>query len=71
MCSLHSGQVCAAGSRIFVQETIYDKFVETFKGIAASFKRGDGFDPTTTQTAVVSKVQLDVRLPFCYLPSQT
>ena len=60
---MHSGQVCAAGSRVFVQEGIYDKFVEVFKGAAASFKLGDGFDPSTNQGPLVSKTQLDVRTP--------
>ena len=57
---MHSGQVCAAGSRIFVQETIYDKFVEIFKGAAGSFKLGDGFDPTVNQGPLVSQTQLEV-----------
>ena len=46
---MHSGQVCAAGSRVFVQEGIYDKFVEVFKGTAASFKFGDGLDGPPTR----------------------
>lgn len=56
---MHSGQVCAAGSRIFVQEGIYDKFVEIFKGAAQSFKRGDGFDPSVNQGPLVSQTQLE------------
>ena len=56
---MHNGQVCAAGSRIFVQEGIYDKFVEIFKGAAQSFKLGGGFDPSVNQGPLISKVQLD------------
>ena len=56
---MHSGQVCAAGSRIFVQEGIYDQFVEIFKGVAQSFKRGNGFDPATSQGPLISQVQLE------------
>ena len=37
---MHSGQVCAAGSRIFVQESIYDEFVKNLAGAAKSFKTG-------------------------------
>lgn len=39
------GQCCTAGSRCFVQEEIYDKFVE--KAVARAQKRtiGDPFDP--------------------------
>ncbi|EKM54309.1 uncharacterized protein PHACADRAFT_258089 [Phanerochaete carnosa HHB-10118-sp] len=55
----HSGQMCAAGSRIFVQEGIYDKFLQLFAGAAASIKQGDGFKATTHQGPVVSKTQLD------------
>jgi aldehyde dehydrogenase (NAD+) len=62
--SHHSGQMCAAGSRIFVQEGIYDKFVQAFATAAASIKQGDGFHHATDQGPVVSKVQLDVRVPL-------
>ena len=51
--------MCAAGSRIFVQEGIYDKFVQAFAGAAASIQQGDGFKQTTQQGPVVSKVQLE------------
>ena len=56
---MHNGQMCAAGTRIFVQEGIYDKFVEIFKGAAQSFKRGDGFDPSVNQGPLVSQTQLE------------
>ncbi|EKM54307.1 uncharacterized protein PHACADRAFT_258086 [Phanerochaete carnosa HHB-10118-sp] len=61
---MHSGQVCAAGSRIFVQEGIYDKFVEIFKGAAQSFKRGDNFDASVNQGPLVSQTQLERVLGF-------
>ena len=54
--------MCTAGSRIFVQEGIYDKFVEAFTEASQSAKVGDLFDPTTTHTPVVSQVQFDVSL---------
>ena len=38
------GQCCCAGTRIFVQEGIYDKFLEAFKKRAAQNKVGDPFD---------------------------
>ncbi|EKM52092.1 uncharacterized protein PHACADRAFT_212682 [Phanerochaete carnosa HHB-10118-sp] len=55
----NSGQMCAAGSRIFVQEGIYDKFLRAFAATAASIKQGDGFKATTQQGPVVSMTQLD------------
>lgn len=43
--SFHSGQMCAASSRIFVQEGIYDQFVKGLVAAAQSIKQGDGFNP--------------------------
>lgn len=56
--SFHSGQACVAGSRIFVQEGIYDKFTKAFTAIAESFKPGSGFDDDGSQDPLVSEVQL-------------
>ena len=63
--SHHSGQMCSAGSRIFVQEGIYDKFVEAFTAASQAVKAGDLFDPTTTHTPVVSQLQFDVSPSIC------
>lgn len=43
----HQGQICVAGSRLFVQSGIYDKFVEAAVKYAQSLKIGDPSDPTT------------------------
>lgn len=53
------GQCCCAGSRIFVQEGIYDKFVETFKKRAQENKVGDPFAEDTFQGPQVSQLQYD------------
>ncbi|KOS22573.1 Aldehyde dehydrogenase [Escovopsis weberi] len=53
------GQVCCAGSRIFVQEGIYDKFLAALKKRAAENKLGDPYHPDTFQGPQVSRVQLD------------
>ncbi|KAF9468329.1 putative 1-pyrroline-5-carboxylate dehydrogenase [Collybia nuda] len=53
------GQVCCAGSRIFVQEGIYDEFLQKFRDVAKSLKTGDLFDPTTNHGPQVSKIQFD------------
>lgn len=57
-----SGQSCTAGSRIFVQEGIYDKFIEKFTAIAQAFgdNTGDPFSPTTKHGPQVSQTQYDV-----------
>ncbi|GAM17768.1 hypothetical protein SAMD00019534_009430 [Acytostelium subglobosum LB1] len=44
---INSGQCCAAGSRLFVQEGIYDKFVEKFTEAAKALKVGDPFTGVT------------------------
>lgn len=53
------GQCCCAGSRIYVQESIYDKFVERFKARAQQNKVGDPFAQDTFQGPQVSKLQYD------------
>ncbi|AJE82419.1 MULTISPECIES: aldehyde dehydrogenase family protein [Streptomyces] len=44
---LHSGQVCSAGSRLLVQDTLHDRFVEALAERAAAIRLGDGLDPAT------------------------
>ncbi|EPS35122.1 hypothetical protein H072_11540 [Dactylellina haptotyla CBS 200.50] len=53
------GQCCCAGSRIYVQESIYDKFVERFKERAAENVVGDPFHDKTFQGPQVSQLQYD------------
>eukprot|EP01117_Protostelium_nocturnum_P012369 TRINITY_DN455_c0_g1_i1.p1 TRINITY_DN455_c0_g1~~TRINITY_DN455_c0_g1_i1.p1 ORF type:complete len:544 (-),score=180.15 TRINITY_DN455_c0_g1_i1:156-1697(-) len=53
------GQCCCAGSRVFVHESIYDKFVEAFQKISAQTKVGDPFDPNTFQGPQISQLQYD------------
>lgn len=53
------GQTCCAGSRIYVQESIYDTFVEKFKAKIAKNVLGDPFHPDTFQGPQVSKLQFD------------
>ncbi|ETS85378.1 Aldehyde dehydrogenase [Pestalotiopsis fici W106-1] len=53
------GQCCCAGSRVYVQEGIYDKFVEAFKKRALANSVGDPFDEKTFQGPQVSQLQYD------------
>ncbi|KAL6861028.1 aldehyde dehydrogenase domain-containing protein [Trichoderma novae-zelandiae] len=53
------GQTCCAGTRIFVQEGIYDKFLEAFKKRAEENKVGDPFHHETFQGPQVSQLQFD------------
>jgi len=53
------GQCCSAGSRVYVQEGIYDKFMEAFTAHVKGLKVGDPFDQQTFQGPVVSQLQFD------------
>ena len=58
------GQCCTAGSRIFVQESIYDtvqaKFIEYASGLTN--KTGDPFKLDTQHGPQVSQTQFDVSI---------
>ncbi len=54
----NSGQVCVAGSRLLVQRSIHDAFVERVRAIAAGLRVGDPLDVTTDIGAVSSARQL-------------
>lgn len=46
--SLNAGQVCVAPSRFFVQEAIYDRFVERFAAVYSAKRIGNGLVEGTT-----------------------
>lgn len=47
----HSGQVCFAASRVYVQEGIYDKFIEKYKEMFMERRKVMG-DPDTQETVL-------------------
>jgi aldehyde dehydrogenase (NAD+) len=53
------GQCCCAGSRVFVEEKIYDKFVEQSGARARRRTVGDPFDAKTEQGPQVDQAQFD------------
>jgi aldehyde dehydrogenase (NAD+) len=53
------GQCCCAGTRIYVQEGIYDEFVKRFAERAQKNVVGDPFDNNTFQGPQVSQLQFD------------
>lgn len=53
------GEVCAAGSRILVQRTIYDDVVEQLADRASQMTPGDPMEKTTRLGAIVSNEQLE------------
>ncbi|MEW2392264.1 aldehyde dehydrogenase family protein [Streptomyces venezuelae] len=44
---LHSGQVCSAGSRLLVEDSLHDRFVERLAARAQTIRLGNGLDPET------------------------
>ncbi len=51
---LHSGQVCSAGSRLIVQDTIHDEFVDELVGRAARIQLGGPFDEAAETGTLIS-----------------
>ena len=55
----NSGQVCTAGSRVYVHDKVFDRVMERVASIADSMKLGPGLDPSTQIGPLVSARQLD------------
>ncbi len=55
----NSGQICSAGTRMYVQRPIYDEFVEKVAAYAKTLRVGDPLDPETQLGPLVSAEQLD------------
>ncbi|GGC99162.1 betaine aldehyde dehydrogenase [Thalassobacillus devorans] len=51
----HSGQVCSAGARLLVQETIHDEFVAALVERTKQIKLGNGFEDTTQSGPLISE----------------
>ena len=56
---LNSGQICTAGSRILVESSIHDQFVESLVEATETMKVGPALEEDTGMGPVVSKEQLD------------
>ncbi|MDP3135842.1 MAG: aldehyde dehydrogenase family protein [Burkholderiaceae bacterium] len=54
----NSGQICSAGTRLFVERRIQDEFLERLKAFTRTLKVGDPLDPSTQLGPLVSKEQL-------------
>lgn len=54
----NSGQICIAGSRLFVERSIHDEFVERLADYAKKLRIGAGIDPATEIGPLVSERQL-------------
>jgi acyl-CoA reductase-like NAD-dependent aldehyde dehydrogenase len=55
----NKGEVCHAGTRVFVHESVEDKFLEVFSRKLSQIRMGDPLDPATQLGAMASKAQFD------------
>jgi acyl-CoA reductase-like NAD-dependent aldehyde dehydrogenase len=53
----NQGEVCCAGSRLFIEEKAHDEFVDRLAEHAKSIRVGDPLDPSTQMGAQVSEEQ--------------
>jgi (Z)-2-((N-methylformamido)methylene)-5-hydroxybutyrolactone dehydrogenase len=59
-----SGQTCIAGSRLLVEESVHDEFVDRVLAVARRARIGDPMDPGTQVGPVTTRAQLDKVLGF-------
>src|ERR1700738_4519568 len=55
----NSGQICSAGTRLFVEQKVYDEFVGKVADFGKSLHVGNGLDPETQIGPLVSEQQLE------------
>jgi aldehyde dehydrogenase (NAD+) len=55
----NSGQICSAGTRLFVEQRVYDEFVGRVADYGKTLQVGNGLDPNTQIGPLVSEQQLD------------
>jgi phenylacetaldehyde dehydrogenase len=55
----NAGQVCCAGSRLYVHKKIFDRVVSDLSDIAGKMKIGKGLDPSNDLGPLVSRTQMD------------
>jgi acyl-CoA reductase-like NAD-dependent aldehyde dehydrogenase len=60
----NSGQVCSAGTRLFVHESLQDEVTERVAKIASTFKVGSPFDPDTKLGPLISQRQMERVLSY-------
>lgn len=66
----NQGQICLCGSRIFVQEKLYDRFKNDFVEAVKQLKVGDPKEAKTDQGALVSKAHMEKVLSYIQLAKE-
>ncbi|KAE8914238.1 Aldehyde dehydrogenase [Phytophthora fragariae] len=61
---MNQGQCCIAGTRVYVQEGIYDEFVKRTVEAANARVVGDPFDPKTDQGSQIDETQFEKILGY-------
>jgi len=60
----NQGEVCSAGTRILVEDTIYDKYLEALVNSAKKIKIGNGFDKGVKMGPVISEDHMNKVLGY-------
>ena len=66
----NQGQVCSAGSRLFVQEKVYDQTLDELLKTIADTRIGPGIDPVNQMGPLVSKTQMERVLGYIRMGTQ-
>ena len=65
--ALNQGEICTCPSRLLIQESIYDKFIEKVIARVNAIKVGNPLDPTVMMGAQASKIQKDKIMSYIQL----
>ncbi len=60
----NKGEVCTAGSRLFLEEPLHDTFLDRLQAHATKLPQGDPFDPKTRLGPQVSQAQMERVLSY-------
>jgi acyl-CoA reductase-like NAD-dependent aldehyde dehydrogenase len=60
----NKGEVCAAGSRLFLEQSVHDEFMSKLTDRVKTLKVGDPMDRATRMGPVVSKAQMETVLSY-------
>ena len=60
----NKGEVCTAGSRLFVEDALHDTFLDKLSAFTAKLQQGDPLDPKTRLGPQVSEAQMARVLSF-------
>ncbi|HYS79008.1 MAG TPA: aldehyde dehydrogenase family protein [Candidatus Dormibacteraeota bacterium] len=60
----NKGEVCTAGSRLFVEDSLHDAFLDRLSAFTAKLQQGDPLDPKTRLGPQVSEAQMNRVLSY-------